>query len=94
MAPGFFRSKESYPAGIPLAFRRAFHRSAQSNPACREKGLLTFVQKGEIFSSLMGQKKTLLMGYPHNNGTAGRLGDNDFHFSQVTVCVWKTQRFS
>jgi len=52
------------------------------------------VQKGEIFSSLMGQKKTLLMGYPHNNGTAGRLGDNDFHFSQVTVCVWKTQRFS
>ena len=74
MAPGFFRSKESYPAGIPLAFRRAFHRSAQSNPACREKGLLTFVQKGENFFFPYRAEKALLMGYPHNNGTAGRLG--------------------
>ena len=74
MAPGFFRSKESYSAGIPLAFRRAFHRSAQSNPACREKGFLTFVQKGEIFSSPYGAEKTLRMSYPHNDGTAGRSG--------------------
>ena len=56
MAQGPFRNKEPYPSGIPLAFRRAFDRSAKGDPSCREKRLLTFVQKEENFSSPYGQE--------------------------------------
>lgn len=69
MAEEFFRGKEPYPAGIPLALRRAFHRSAEGDPACREEGFLIFVQKGENFPLSYGASKTLLATYPQVPGT-------------------------
>ena len=69
MAEEFFRGKEPYPAGIPLALRRALHRSAEGDPACREEGFLIFVQKGENFALSYGAPKTLLATYPQVPGT-------------------------
>ena len=64
MAEEFFRGKEPHSAGIPLALRRALHRSAEGDPACREEGFLIFVQKGENFPLSYGAPKTLLATYP------------------------------
>ena len=48
--------------------------SSEVRNLTRQEYRLTFVQKGEIFSSPYGAEKTLRMSYPHNDGTAGRSG--------------------
>ena len=80
MAEEFFRGKEPYPAGIPLALRRAFHRSAEGDPARREERFLIFVQKGENFLLSYAASKTLPATYPHAAALLPSHGDNRISF--------------
>ena len=74
MATGFFGSKESQPPGIPLAPGRAVDRPAKSNPPRQKERMLTFVQKGENFSSSCRAGKIQQMTYPQNHGIARETG--------------------
>jgi hypothetical protein len=66
MAQESVRSKKPHPAGIPLAFRRTIHRSAQSNPSFEKEGFLSFVQKGENFPCPHRSGETSSETYPHD----------------------------
>ena len=62
-------------------------------PAGR-KDFRPLCKREKFFLPLMGQKKRCGWVIHITMEPPGDRGDNGFYFSRVTVCVWKTQRFS